>query len=73
MDAQLQAARLIAREDGIDAARQYLQELPLSDADDRIQRNLAEGELLSNEGHYEEAMAVYDEALVQHADDTQLL
>lgn len=73
MDAQLQAARLISREHGIDEARRYLQELPLSDPNDQIQRYLAEGELLASEGRYEEAIEVYNDALVMHIDNSQLL
>lgn len=73
MDAQLQAARLIARNQGIDEARRYLQELPLNEPNAQIQRYLAEGELLSSEERYEEAIAVYDEALVLFIDNIQLL
>lgn len=73
MDAQLQAAKLIARQQGIDAAREYLHELPLNEPSQQIQRYLAEGELLSSEERYEEAMELYDEALVLFIDNTQLL
>lgn len=73
MDAQLQAARLIAREQGFDEARRYLQGLPLSTSEEQIQRYLAEAELLSGEERYEEAMALYDEALVLFIDNSQLL
>lgn len=73
MDAQLQAARLIARNQGIEEARRYLQELPLDEPDAQIQRYLAEGELLASEERYEEAIGVYDEALVLFIDNTQLL
>lgn len=73
MEAQLQAARLIAREQGFDEARRYLQDLPLSTSEENILRVLAEGELLSGEERYEEAMELYDEALVLFIDNTQLL
>ena len=73
MDAQLQAARLIANTKGFDEARRYLQELPLSTSEEQIQRYLAEAELLSDEQRYEEAMELYDEALVLFIDDPQLL
>lgn len=73
MEAQLQAARLIAREEGFDEARRYLQELPLHTPEEQIQRYLAEGELFSGEERYEEAMELYDEALVLFIDNTQLL
>lgn len=73
MDAQLKAARLISSEHGIDAARRYLRELPLSEPEEQIQRYLAEGELLSSEERYEEAIALYDDSLVLFIDNTQLL
>ena len=73
MEAQLQAARLIAREKGLEEARRYLQGLPLSTPEEQVQRYLAEGELLSGEERYEEAMELYDEALVLFIDNNQLL
>lgn len=73
MDAQLHAARLIAKQKGTDAALAYLHDLPLSEPSDQIQRYLAEGELLSSEERYDEAIALYDEGLVLFIDNTQLL
>jgi tetratricopeptide (TPR) repeat protein len=73
MEAQLQAARLIAQIQGLEEARRYLQELPLDSAEDQIQRYLAEAELLSTHERYEEAMAIYDEALVLFIDNRRLL
>lgn len=73
LDAQLQATRLIAREQGIDAARAYLLELPLTEPNEQIQRYLAEGELLASVERHEEAMELYEEALVLFIDNPQLL
>lgn len=73
MAAQLQAARLIAREQGIEAARRSLQQLPLHTPEERIQRYLAEAELLTGEERLEEAMEVYDEGLALFIDNTELL
>jgi len=73
MAAQLQAARLIAREQGIEAARNALHQLPLHTPEERIQRYLAEAELLRDENRPEEAMEVYDEGLALFIDNTDLL
>lgn len=73
MAAQLQAARLIAREQGVEAALQALQQLPLQTPEERIQRYLAEAELLRDADRLEEAMAVYDEGLAVFANNTDLL
>jgi tetratricopeptide (TPR) repeat protein len=73
MEAQLQAASLIAQVRGLDEARQYLQELPLDTPEEQLQRYLAEAELLSGHERYDEAMAVYDDALTVFTDNSQLL
>jgi len=73
MAAQLQAARIIADTQGIEAARRALQHLPLTSPEERIQRYLAEAELLTERGQLEEAMAVYDEGLATFTDNTELL
>jgi tetratricopeptide (TPR) repeat protein len=73
MSGQLQAARLIAREQGVDAARNALRQLPLHEPEDQIQRYLAEAELLAGMDRLEEAMAVYDEALTRFNDNPDLL
>ncbi len=73
LDAQLQVTRLIAKEQGVDVARAYLHELPLTEPNEQVQRYLAEGELLASEERYEDAMDLYDEALVLFIDNRQLL
>jgi len=73
MAAQLQAARLIAQEQGIEAARRTLQQLPLHAPEEQLQRYLAEAELLNGEDRPEEAMKVYDEGLAQFIDNPELL
>jgi len=73
MEAQLQAAQLIADDEGIDKAIEYLQQLPLNSADERIQRYLAKAELLVSKERYEEAMTTYEEGLAVFKDNTELL
>lgn len=73
MEAQLQAARLMAEESGVDDALVYLQQLPLQSEEERIQRYMAKAELLASEERYDEAMATYDEALAEFTDNTDLL
>lgn len=73
MAAQLQAARIIADTEGIEAARRALQHLPLTTPEERIQRYLAEAELLTERDQLDEAMAVYDEGLATFPDNTDLL
>lgn len=73
MEAQLLAAQLMAEEDGVDAALEYLQQLPLDSDEERIQRSMVKAELLAAEERYDEAMTVYDEALTEFGDNTQLL
>jgi tetratricopeptide (TPR) repeat protein len=73
LEAQLQAAHLISQVQGLEEARRYLQELPLDSAEDQIQRYLAEAELLSAHERYDEAMEIYDEALVLFIDNRRLL
>lgn len=73
MEAQLLAAQLIADSEGIDKAINYLQQLPLNSADERIQRYLAKAELLASKKRYEEAMVTYEEGLAVFSDNTELL
>jgi tetratricopeptide (TPR) repeat protein len=73
LEAQLQAAQLIAKHHGMDKARTYLRELETQNDDERVQLYLAEAELLINAGQYQAAMAVYDEGLEVFTDNEELL
>lgn len=63
IDAQLQAARLIAQQRGMDQARNYLHDLESQNDNERAQLLLAEGELLSSAGEHQEAMRVFGKGL----------
>jgi tetratricopeptide (TPR) repeat protein len=73
LEAQLQAARLIAQQHGLEKARNYLRELETQNDDERIQLYLAEAELLNDAEQYQQAMAVYDEGLKRYHDNADLL
>jgi len=73
LEAQLQAARLIAQHRSLEKARNYLRELETQNDDERIQLYLAEAELLNDAEEYQQAMAVYDEGLRRYQDNTDLL
>lgn len=73
LDAQISAAQLIATEEGIDNALEYLQQLPLNTPEERLARYMAEAELYASVERYEDAMAIYDEALQHFEENTQLL
>jgi tetratricopeptide (TPR) repeat protein len=73
LEAQLQAARLIARHHGMERGRNYLRELETQNDDERIQLYLAEAELLNDAGEHQQAMEVYAEGLKHYHDNTELL
>ncbi len=73
LEAQLQAARLIAQQKGLSEGRKYLRELETQSDGERVQLYLAEAELLSNAKAYQEAFNVYNEGLQRYKDDTALL
>lgn len=73
LEAQLQAARLIATHQGLDKARNYLRELETQNDEERVALYLAEAELLNDAGQYPEAMTVYDEGLKHFTNDKDLL
>lgn len=73
IEAQLLAAQLMAEEHGTDSALEYLRQLPLDTESEHTQRYIAEAELLADAERYEEAMAVYDEALESSSEKTTLL
>ncbi|SCZ57904.1 tetratricopeptide repeat protein [Thiohalomonas denitrificans] len=73
MDARLRVALLIANEDGLDAAREYLHGLELGAPEQRLRRVMAEGMLLSDAQRHEEAMAVYSRGLESFEGNSDLL
>lgn len=62
-DAQIRIALLLAKTNGIDDARQHLQAIKVENQDQKIVLIQAEGELLTDEKRYAEALAVYSDAL----------
>jgi tetratricopeptide (TPR) repeat protein len=73
LEAQSQAAQLIAQEKGVDQALAYLRKLNLITAEDKIQRYQAEAQLLASSMRLNDAMAIYDEALNHYPDNADLL
>ncbi|QKT02858.1 tetratricopeptide repeat protein [Ectothiorhodospiraceae bacterium 2226] len=73
LDAQLRAAGVLAREGDLDGARERLHGFEVEDHVDYVRVTLAEGELLRQAAHYEEAFAVYTTALADMPDQADLL
>ena len=67
-DAQIRIALLLAKTDGIEKARQHLQSIKVENQDQKIVLIQAEGELLTDEKRYAEAMDVYSNALKNNPD-----
>lgn len=73
LDAHLRVARLTAKERGLSAGRDYLHALEVQNPQQQIQVTLAEGDLLSEHKQYEQAMALYNRALTEQPNDSNLL
>jgi len=73
VDSQIRIAVILARQGNVDAARERLQNISTHSLDVELRLYLAEGEILRNAGNYLEATAVYNIALQQMPDNTQLL
>lgn len=73
LEAQLQAARLIAQHQGMERARTYLRELETQNDEERVRLYLAEAELLNDAEQHTAAMGVYDEGLATFTDNEELL
>ena len=67
-DAQIRIALLLAKTGGIEDARQHLQTIKVENPDQKIILIQAEGELLTDEQRYEDALAVYSDALENNPD-----
>ncbi len=73
VDARIRIARLQAEQGDITAARQTLQNVNAPTLDGELRLYLAEGEILTRAGRYQEAWEVYTLALQQMPDNPQLL
>lgn len=73
VDARIRIARLQAEQGDITAARQTLQNVNAPTLDEELRVYLAEGEILTRAGRYQEAWEVYTLALQQMPDNPQLL
>jgi len=71
-DARIRLAMLIAKRGGVEQARDHLDAIRTQGEHQEIMLIQAEGELLTGEKRYEDAIAVYDEAL-KDRDNTDLL
>lgn len=73
IDARIRAARILAKKEGLDVGREYLQNTRADNLETELRLYLAEGELLRDAREYEEAYKLYDMALEQIPDNTRLL
>ncbi|MCC7410659.1 MAG: tetratricopeptide repeat protein [Gammaproteobacteria bacterium] len=72
-EAQLRIALILARQGDLEGARNHLHALSPASPEEQMRRIRVEGEILSEQGRLEEAMAVYDAALEGDKYDTELL
>jgi len=72
-DAQIRIAKLLADRGDLNAAREMLQRLRVEQSHNQLKFFMIEAELLRNDRQYEAANEVYTKALVQFADNTDLL
>lgn len=72
-DAQVRVARIYAGRGQVGRAREVLQRLRGEQPDNAVALFLMEAEILKGAGLDQDAMAVYDSALVQHQDNPDLL
>lgn len=73
VDARIRAAGILAKQDGLAAGREHLQNTRADNLDTELRLYLAEGELLLNAREYEEAYRLYNVALEQMPDNSKLL
>lgn len=73
LDAQLRIARLTAKESGLAAGRAYLQAIQLQNPLQQVQIIMAEGDLLREQKRYTEALELYNAALTEQPNDSNLL
>ncbi len=73
LNAQIRVAVILAKQGAIEQARDHLHALPRQNAQQDIRIFRAEAEILANSDRLEEAMDVYDRALVDYGSHTDLL
>jgi len=73
LNAQIRSALLYARQGDVDAARAHLHAAQARSPGQQLRLYLAEGEILRDVGHFEDAMAVYDHALNEVPGNSELL
>ncbi len=73
IDAKINLALIIAREDNVDSARKFLQLIATKTAEQELRILVAEGEILRNAKLYGDAFNHYTESLASLPDNTQLL
>ncbi len=73
LEAQIRIASLLAKEGNLQGARDHLQGLRMQDPDSAVRLYLAEGEILSEMEKYQEAMDLYNDAILLLPDSNELL
>lgn len=73
LEAQIRIASLLAKEGNLRGARDHLQGLRMQDPDSAVRLYLAEGEILGETEKHQEAMALYNEAILLLPDSNELL
>jgi tetratricopeptide (TPR) repeat protein len=73
LNAQIRSALLHARQGDVDAARALLHAAQAHSPGQKLRLYMAEGEILRDVGHFEEALAVYDDALKEVPGNIELL
>ncbi len=73
IDAKIKLALIMAREDGVPAARKFLQDIQTQSVEHELRILVAEGEILRSKKMYSDAFDHYTESLASLPDNTQLL
>lgn len=73
LSAHIRVAVLLTEQGGVQRGQQYLHALPRRNAQESIRLYRAEAEVLTEADELDDAMAVYDRALVEHPQNTDLL
>ncbi len=73
LNAQIRSALLYAREGDVVSARAHLHAAQARSPGQKLRLFLAEGEILRDVGHFEEALSVYNHALEEIPGNTELL
>ena len=73
LDAQVRIAVLLAKQDRLDRAREHLHAVQSRNSKEEVRLYLVESELLIDADKYGDAKAIYDHALEEHPENTDLL